>query len=75
MWTSQLQDTLFADTAVYEYQSQERLAVTAWYVARRFGDAFDLGLAAARQLLQRFPGDARHAANLEWYERLRSGAL
>ena len=67
-----LQDTLFADTAVYDYQAREQLAITAWYVAKDFADTFAVGAAAARKLSERFPDDEQRRANMDWYERLRS---
>ena len=67
-----LQDTLFADTAVYNYQAQEQLAIAAWYVAKEFADTFSVGAGAAQKLSQRFPDDERRRSNVAWYERLRS---
>lgn len=69
------QDTLFADTAVYEWEAQEQLAITAWYVAKDFSDAFDVGMDAAHQLLKKFPDDAQKIANVEWYEKLKAGLV
>ena len=67
-----LQDTLFADTAVYDFQAREQLAITAWYVAKEFAHTFAVGAAAARKLSDRFPGDEQRRANLDWYEQLKS---
>lgn len=69
------QDTLFADVAIYEYLAHEQLAITAWYVAKEFADAFDVGMDAASRLASRYPGDAEKANNLAWFEKLREGAL
>jgi hypothetical protein len=43
-------------------------------VAKEFEDAFAVGVAAARKLSERFPGDERRRANMDWYESLK-GAL
>ena len=66
-----LQDTLFADLETYEYMAYEQLAITAWYVATEFEDAYDVGLEAAQALAARFPGDTEKAGNVAWYETLR----
>ena len=66
-----LQDTLFADLETYEYMAYEQLAITAWYVATEFEDAYDVGLEAAQTLAARFPGDTEKAGNVAWYESLR----
>lgn len=70
-----VQDTLFADMAIYEYMAHEQLAITAWYVAKEFADAFDVGMDAASKLASRFPGDKEKADNLAWFEKLREGVL
>ena len=49
----------------------EQLAITAWYVATEFEDAYDVGLEAAQTLAARFPGDTEKAGNIAWYETLR----
>jgi hypothetical protein len=67
------QDTLFADLAVYEYQAQEQLAITAWYIAQDFSDAFDVGLEAANKLLQKYPNNEQKKHNIDWYMKLKSG--
>ena len=67
------QDTLFADMAIYEYMAHEQLAITAWYVAKEFSDAFDVGMDAASKLAARFPDDKDKADNLAWFEKLREG--
>lgn len=69
------QDTLFADISVYEYEAQEQLAITAWYVAKDFSDAFDVGIDAAHKLLKKFPDDEQKKANVEWYEKLKDGLV
>ncbi|CAL5221709.1 g3950 [Coccomyxa viridis] len=66
-------DTLFADMAIYEYTAHEQLAITAWYVAKEFSDAFDVGMDAASKLATRFPDDNDKAENLAWFEKLRAG--
>ncbi len=68
-----VQDTLFADMAIYEYMAHEQLAITAWYVAKEFSDAFDVGMDAASKLAARFPDDKDKAENLAWFEKLREG--
>lgn len=70
-----VQDTLFADTSVYEYEAQEQLAITAWYVAKDFADAFDVGFDAAQKLVEKFPEDEQKKANVEWYEKLKEGLV
>ena len=67
------QDTLFADMAIYEYMAHEQLAITAWYVAKEFSDAFDVGMDAASKLAAKFPDDKEKADNLAWFEKLREG--
>lgn len=69
-----VQDTLFADMAIYEYMAHEQLAITAWYVAKEFSDAFDVGMDAASKLAARFPDDKDKAENLAWFQKLREGA-
>lgn len=66
---------LFADLAIYEYQAREQLAITGWYVAKEFSDAFEAGMSAAQMLYQKYPGDEQKRANLEWYEKLKSGLI
>jgi hypothetical protein len=68
-----LQDTLFADLAIYEYMAHEQLAITAWYVAREFADAFDVGLDAATRLASRFPDDPEKGSHVAWYNKLKDG--
>ncbi len=70
-----VQDTLFADISVYEYEAKEQLAITAWYVAKDFSDAYDVGLDAAHKLLKKFPDDEQKKANVEWYEKLKDGLV
>ena len=70
-WGALLQDTLFADLETYEYMAREQLAITAWYVATEFEDAYDVGLEAAQALAAKFPGDEEKASNIAWYEMLR----
>ena len=70
-----LQDTLFADLETYEFMAYEQLAITAWYVATEFEDAYDVGLEAAQTLAARFPGDTEKAGNVAWYETLRESEL
>ena len=70
---ARVQDTLFADMAIYEYMAHEQLAITAWYVAKEFSDAFDVGMDAASKLAARFPDDKDKAENLAWFEKLREG--
>ena len=62
---------MFADVETYEYMAYEQLAITAWYVATEFGDAYDVGMEAAQTLAARFPGDGEKAGNVAWYEALR----
>lgn len=59
--------------AIYEYMAHEQLAITAWYVAREFADAFDVGLDAAARLASRFPDDPEKGSNLAWYHKLKDG--
>ena len=66
-----LQDTLFADLETYGHMAHEQLAITAWYVATEFEDAYDVGMEAAQTLAARFPGDEEKAGNIAWYETLR----
>ncbi|EIE22202.1 hypothetical protein COCSUDRAFT_42571 [Coccomyxa subellipsoidea C-169] len=68
-------DTLFADISVYEYEAKEQLAITAWYVAKDFSDAYDVGLDAAHKLLKKFPDDEQKKANVEWYEKLKDSLV
>ena len=67
------QDTLFADMVIYEYLAHEQLAITAWYVAKEFSDAFDVGMDAASKLAARFPDDQEKINNMAWFEKLRAG--
>ena len=49
----------------------EQLAITAWYVATKLADAYDVGMEAAQTLAARFPSDGEKAGNVAWYETLR----